>query len=96
VTIYRSFAAVQADLKTGAVTCRQLVDHYLDRIQERQNLNVFTEVYADEARQRADELDQKAANGQPLGKLFGMVIGLKDVFWRDLQPSLQQRLCNGY
>lgn len=79
MTIYRSFTAVQTDLQRGAVTCRQLVDQYLDRINEFQHLNAFTEVYADEARRQADALDRKAAAGEPLGKLFGMVIGLKDV-----------------
>ena len=56
-----------------------MVNHYLDRIAENQFLNVFTEVYANEARQCADKLDQKRINGEPLGRLAGMVIGLKDV-----------------
>lgn len=60
------------------MTCRQLVEQYLVRIAEHQHLNVFTEVYADEARQRADSIDQKCANGTA-GRLAGMVIGLKDV-----------------
>jgi len=78
VTVYRSFTSVQADLKTGAVTCRQLVEHYLTRIADHQHLNVFTDVYADEARQQADAVDQKLASGTA-GRLAGMVIGLKDV-----------------
>ncbi|MGF7218235.1 aspartyl-tRNA(Asn)/glutamyl-tRNA(Gln) amidotransferase subunit A [Spirosoma lacussanchae] len=78
MTVYRSFTSVQADLKTGAVTCRQLVEHYLTRIASHQHLNVFTDVYADEARQQADAVDQKLASGTA-GRLAGMVIGLKDV-----------------
>lgn len=78
MTVYRSFTSVQADLKTGAVTCRQLVEHYLTRIADHQHLNVFTDVYADEARQQADAVDQKLASGTA-GRLAGMVIGLKDV-----------------
>ncbi|GAB3994115.1 Asp-tRNA(Asn)/Glu-tRNA(Gln) amidotransferase subunit GatA [Spirosoma daeguense] len=78
VTLYRNFSAVQADLKTGAITCRQLVEQYLDRIQEHQHLNVFTELYADEARQQADIVDQKLTSGTA-GRLAGMVIGIKDV-----------------
>ena len=77
---YRSFVTVQSDLASGTVTCRQLVEHYLTRITDNQHLNVFTDVYADEARQRADELDARRAN-QPeaVGRLHGMVIGIKDV-----------------
>ncbi|WP_460947568.1 Asp-tRNA(Asn)/Glu-tRNA(Gln) amidotransferase subunit GatA [Spirosoma daeguense] len=78
MTLYRNFSAVQADLKTGAITCRQLVEQYLDRIQEHQHLNVFTELYADEARQQADIVDQKLTSGTA-GRLAGMVIGIKDV-----------------
>ncbi|GAB4055117.1 Asp-tRNA(Asn)/Glu-tRNA(Gln) amidotransferase subunit GatA [Spirosoma litoris] len=78
VTPYRSFSSVQADLNNGTVTCRQLVEQYLVRIDEYQNLNVFTEVYADEALQQADAVDQKLAAGQA-GRLAGMVIGIKDI-----------------
>lgn len=78
VTPYRSFSSVQADLKTGTLTCRQLVEQYLVRIDEHRDLNVFTEVYSDEARQQADAVDQKLASGQA-GRLAGMVIGIKDV-----------------
>lgn len=79
MTDYRSFASIQADLQSGAISCRQLVDHYLNTISQNQHLNVFTEVYADEAQRRADELDTKRADGKPLGRLAGMVVGLKDV-----------------
>ena len=75
---YRSFSAVQADLKTNSITCRQLVEQYLARIDEHLHLNVFTEIYADEARQQADRIDQKLASGTA-GRLAGMVIGIKDV-----------------
>ncbi|WP_460964842.1 Asp-tRNA(Asn)/Glu-tRNA(Gln) amidotransferase subunit GatA [Spirosoma litoris] len=78
MTPYRSFSSVQADLNNGTVTCRQLVEQYLVRIDEYQNLNVFTEVYADEALQQADAVDQKLAAGQA-GRLAGMVIGIKDI-----------------
>ncbi len=77
--LYRNFSAVQTDLRAGTLTCRQLVDGYLNRIQDNEHLNVFTEVYADEARQRADELDSRMGSNQPVGRLAGMVIGLKDV-----------------
>ncbi|GAA4452594.1 Asp-tRNA(Asn)/Glu-tRNA(Gln) amidotransferase subunit GatA [Nibrella saemangeumensis] len=76
--LYRSFAEVQSALEAGTATCRQLVDYYLSRIDEQRSLNVFTEVYADEARQQAEVVDQKRAAGKA-GRLAGMVIGLKDV-----------------
>ena len=80
MTIYRSFTSIQSDLASGTVTCRQLVDQYLSRIAEQQHLNVFTEVYTDEARRHADELDaRRLGQTGPLGRLHGMVVGIKDV-----------------
>jgi aspartyl-tRNA(Asn)/glutamyl-tRNA(Gln) amidotransferase subunit A len=75
---YRSFSSVQTDLRNGTTSCRQLVEQYLTRIDSNRHLNVFTEVYADEARQQADTVDQKLADGTA-GRLAGMVIGIKDV-----------------
>lgn len=76
---YTSLTEVQADLKVGAVSCRQLVDFYLKNIEEKNpTLNAFVAVYDNEARQRAEEIDQKIANGTA-GRLAGMVLGIKDV-----------------
>lgn len=75
---YDSLSEIQRDLATGAITCRQLVEHYLQRIDEHQHLNAFVAVYADEARQRADEVDARLQAGTA-GRLAGMVIGIKDV-----------------
>jgi len=69
---------IRADLAAGNLSCRQLVDYYLRRIDENAHLNAFVAVYAEEARRRADEVDQKRANGTA-GRLAGMVLGIKDV-----------------
>ena len=60
------------------MSCRQLVDYYLDNIERQQSLNAFLEVWADEARAQAAAVDAKLAAGTA-GPLAGMVIGLKDV-----------------
>ncbi|GAB3772438.1 Asp-tRNA(Asn)/Glu-tRNA(Gln) amidotransferase subunit GatA [Spirosoma horti] len=78
MTLYRSFSSVQADIESGSVTCRQLVEQYLDRIDAHRHLNVFTEVYGIDALQQADIIDKKIAAGTA-GRLAGMVIGIKDV-----------------
>lgn len=43
------------------------------------HLNVFLDVYETEALAKAEELQKKLKAGKPLGKLFGLVIGIKDV-----------------
>ena len=66
-------------LKTGATTCAQAVQFYLDQIEGQKNLNAYLEVFADEAIQRANALDQERLDGKPMGALHGVVIGIKDV-----------------
>lgn len=59
--------------------CRQAVRHYLDRIEKYASLNAYLEVFGEEAEARAKALDAKRAAGEPLKKLHGVVIALKDV-----------------
>ena len=57
---YSSISEVQADLRAGVVSCRQLVAYYLENIEEKNAvLNAFLAVYNEEALQRAEEIDQK-------------------------------------
>lgn len=75
---YTSLSSVQSDIKEGKLQLRQLVDHYLKRIEEKKHLNAFVEVYTEEARQQADAVNSKIVNGSA-GKLAGMVVGIKDL-----------------
>ncbi len=78
------------EIKTGETTCLQTTQHYLAQIEATRHLNIYVEVFEEEALQRAKELDLKlkawqaqqqstTTNQQPLGKLFGAVISIKDV-----------------
>lgn len=75
---HTSLNLIQQDLKNGSLTCTQLVEQYLSNIQSKQHLNALVEVYAEEAKEAAKEVDIKMQNGTA-GKLAGMVITLKDV-----------------
>jgi aspartyl-tRNA(Asn)/glutamyl-tRNA(Gln) amidotransferase subunit A len=76
---FSSIEQYHARLKEGKITCLQAVEHYIQQIQSKQSLNAFIEVYADEALQKARELDNKRKTGGIIGKLHGVVIGLKDI-----------------
>ena len=77
--LFSSLSEIQRELAAGTTSCRQLVEYYLDNIEQRNaELNVFLEVWADEARQQAIAVDEKLAQGTA-GRLAGMVVGLKDV-----------------
>lgn len=75
---YLTLADIQHDLRAGKTTCQELVGHYLARIEQFRHLQAFVEVYADEALQRAQEVDQRLSVGSA-GRLAGLVIGIKDV-----------------
>lgn len=76
---YHSLNQLQLDLKHEKYSLKSVVEHYLKQIEEQKHLNVFLDVYETEALAKADVLQQKLDTGQPLGKLFGLVIGIKDV-----------------
>nr|WP_299418108.1 Asp-tRNA(Asn)/Glu-tRNA(Gln) amidotransferase subunit GatA [uncultured Emticicia sp.] len=78
MTKYNSFKAVKQAIYSGETNCLSLVKHYLEQIEVNKNLNVFLEVYANEAIKQAENVDQKIKDGTA-GRLAGMVIGLKDV-----------------
>jgi aspartyl-tRNA(Asn)/glutamyl-tRNA(Gln) amidotransferase subunit A len=78
VTFYRSLLALQEDLRAGKTSCKQVVTDYIANIELKKEINAFVEVFNESAIQRAEELDQLLAEGKSEGKLFGLVIGIKD------------------
>ncbi|MCB0568695.1 MAG: Asp-tRNA(Asn)/Glu-tRNA(Gln) amidotransferase subunit GatA [Phaeodactylibacter sp.] len=71
--------ALQA-IRSGSESCESLVRYYLGRIEASRALNAYVEVYADEALQRARELDARyRENPRSAGRLHGMVLSHKDV-----------------
>jgi aspartyl-tRNA(Asn)/glutamyl-tRNA(Gln) amidotransferase subunit A len=93
---YNSLAEIQADLAQGSITVKALVQAYLDRIEKKKHLNIFLEVFADEALEQAGELDRKLKSGKA-GKLAGMVIGIKDnLCYKDHKVSASSRILEGF
>ncbi len=76
---FTSIEQYHAQLKAGSVSCLAAVEHYLRQIEATKHLNAFVEVFAEEAIERAKELDASRANGKEAGPLHGVVIGIKDV-----------------
>lgn len=67
------------DLLNGRTTCVAAVQYYLDSIASQSHLNAFLEVYAEEALQRASNLDALRASAATLPALHGIVVAIKDV-----------------
>lgn len=77
---YANFETLHQDVKAQQITCQQILSYYLDRIEKNKHLNAFIEVFEDTATQAAKQIDEKIKSGQEVGRLAGMVIGIKDVF----------------
>ncbi|QIX61210.1 Asp-tRNA(Asn)/Glu-tRNA(Gln) amidotransferase subunit GatA [Hymenobacter sp. BT18] len=94
---FNSLTEVRHELTAGTTTCRQLVEYYLDNInQKNPQLNAFLEVWPEEARAQAEAVDAKLAAGTA-GKLAGMVIGLKDVLaYKDHALQSSSHILDGF
>ena len=65
---YQCLADLQSDLFSGKISCREVVNHHLNLIQENQDLNSFLEVFADESKELANQVDSNISHGKN-GKL---------------------------
>ena len=77
-------------------TTAQAVESFLSKIEQTRDLNIFLEVWADEARQEAKRVDEKIAAGTA-GKLAGMVIALKDnICYTGHKVSAASKILEGF
>lgn len=95
---YNSFDSIQSEISSGNLTATKLVSDYLTAIEHTKSLNIYVEVFADEAKQRAKELDQKYSNDpNSVGRLYGMVISIKDVIcYKDHQVTGGSKILAGF
>jgi aspartyl-tRNA(Asn)/glutamyl-tRNA(Gln) amidotransferase subunit A len=85
------------ELLQNKTTCTQAVQFYLDNIAARKNLNAFTEIYTADAIATAKQLDEKRKNGEPLKKLHGVVIAIKDVIcYKGKRVTAASKILNGF
>ncbi|WP_297335147.1 Asp-tRNA(Asn)/Glu-tRNA(Gln) amidotransferase subunit GatA [Algoriphagus sp.] len=91
-----SFEEIKKLLEKKQTSCQAIVSHYLHNIQTKAHLNAFVEVYGQSALKRAEEIDEKLANGNA-GKLAGMVIGIKDVLcYQGHESTASSKILKGY
>lgn len=92
-----SIADYHTQLTQSLVSCSSVVNHYLNEIENNKNLNAFTEVFAKEALEKASELDKKRIAGEPLKKLHGVVIAIKDVIcYKDHTTTAASGILKGF
>jgi len=77
---YQSLQDIQSAIQQERSSCTQVVEYYLGRIREQEHLNAYVEVYEQEVLEQAEALDQRFhEDPASVGRLFGMVLSLKDV-----------------
>lgn len=93
---FNTIKEVQHELNSGHTNCTELVEFYLNQIENHQDLNAFLEVFTEDARQAALEIDQKIKNGTA-GKLAGLVMGIKDnLCYKDHNLSASSKMLEGF
>lgn len=93
---FSSLQEVQNALAVQSISCRQLVEYYLENIEKKKHLNAFLEVYSQEALEKANAIDEKLKNGNA-GRLAGMVIGLKDnICYQGHHVSASSKILSGF
>jgi aspartyl-tRNA(Asn)/glutamyl-tRNA(Gln) amidotransferase subunit A len=73
-----------------------LVSYYLDRIENHKDLNIYLEVFSEEAQTQAQKVDLKLQQGTA-GRLAGMVIALKDnICYKGHRVSASSKILEGF
>ena len=94
---YPTIRQIQSDLKTGALSCEGIVIGYLQRIDANKHLNAYLEVFADDALNRARQLDDKIKGGATPGKLYGSVVAIKDnICYKGHKSSAGSKILEGF
>jgi len=94
--MYLSLAETRSAIADGTTTMEAVTRHYLKTIQEKSDLNSFLEVFEEDALQQSIAIDQKWKGGN-VGKLAGMVIGLKDnLCFKGHHVSASSKILQGF
>lgn len=76
---FSSLSSIQQALRSGTLSCQQLVEYYLEQIALHDELNAYVQVFGDSAFAKAEELDALLTNGGELPPLIGLVVSIKDI-----------------
>lgn len=95
---YSSLVSIQQSISDGEINCQKLVDYYLSNIENSKDLNIYVEVFENEAREKALLLDKKyTENPDSVGQLFGLVISIKDVLcYKDHGVTAGSKILKGF
>jgi aspartyl-tRNA(Asn)/glutamyl-tRNA(Gln) amidotransferase subunit A len=94
---FKNIAHYHSALQKGETTCADIVQHYLDQIEQKKDLNAFVDVYSKDAFEKAAALDKDRADGQQMKSLHGVVIAIKDVIcYKGHRVSAASNILKGF
>jgi aspartyl-tRNA(Asn)/glutamyl-tRNA(Gln) amidotransferase subunit A len=94
--MFSTIKEYQNQLASNTINCVDIVNQYLNTIQQYQHLNAFVEVF-DDAIERATYLDNLKQEGKSLGKLHGVIVSIKDVIcYKGHQVSASSKILENY
>jgi aspartyl-tRNA(Asn)/glutamyl-tRNA(Gln) amidotransferase subunit A len=95
--LFKDIKQYHTELNNNQTNCVEVLKRCLQLIEENKDLNAFTEVYTEEALQKAIELDEKRKTGNPLKKLHGVIIAIKDVIcYKDHTVTAASKILEGF
>ena len=80
------------------VSSREIVSAHLDIIEKKEkDINAFITVTREEALNAADKIDEKIKNGEKLGPLAGIPIGIKDnIITKDIKTTCASKMLENF
>jgi aspartyl-tRNA(Asn)/glutamyl-tRNA(Gln) amidotransferase subunit A len=95
--LYRTFAEIGSELRSGKTTCQKIVEGYLQTVEAKKDLNAFISVFKKEKLlKRAELIDTKVKSGVA-GKLAGMVVAVKDaIVVKDERSTAGSKILENY
>lgn len=80
------------------ISSREIVEAYLEKIEEKEkDLNAFITITREEALAKAGEIDKKIKNGEKLGPLAGIPIGIKDnIVTKDIRTTCGSKMLKDF
>lgn len=83
----RTLTELADAVQNGTILATQLVTESLRRIDANQHLNAMLHVARESSIQAAEALDQRRTSGQPVGRLAGVPIAIKDALSTVCSPT---------
>ena len=93
---YNSLKEIQILIAEKKLRVPELLDYYLQKIEDHKDLNAFNEVFYDSARIQSNLVQEKIEAGTA-GLLAGMVVGIKDnICYEGHQVTASSKMLEGF